>query len=124
MIMHKSTRNTRAKRGEERKGARDEEQLRQQRDKRERKRNPARSSYLARDFSLCLRCARVCTFLSCSRASSKRQHKQQQLLFPSQQFVARGLFGHCDRGKVGAFFGQQAIKDGDDRDVIAGASII
>lgn len=59
----------------------------------------------------------------------QRQHKQrqQQLLFPSQQFVARGLFGHCDRGKVGAFFGQQAIKDagsGDDRNVIAGASII
>lgn len=58
---------------------------------------------------------------------SEQQQRQRQLLFPSQQFVARGLFGHCDRGKVGAFFGQQAIKDagsGDDRNVIAGASII
>lgn len=58
---------------------------------------------------------------------SEQQQQRQQLLFPSQQFVARGLFGHCDRGKVGAFFGQQAIKDagsGDDRNVIAGASII
>lgn len=46
----------------------------------------------------------------------QQRQSEQQLLFSLQQFVARGLFGHCDRGKVGAFFGQQAIKDGDDDD--------
>lgn len=72
-------------------------------------------------------CEGVHFFVMQQQSEQQQRQRQQQLLFLSQQFVARGLFGHCDRGKVGAFFGQQAIKDsgsGDDRNVIAGASII
>lgn len=123
MIMHKSTRNTRAKRGEERSQRRGTAEA-AARQERGREKGSLQDRLTSTGISVCASGVRGCA-LFCHAAERAAQAATAASVPLLQQFVARGLFGHCDRGKVGAFFGQQAIKDdGDDRDVIAGASII